>query len=94
MGYLKQLTTDGTYNQGQIVLKLKQAIRDGKPIYCYDLSSATDRFPVFLQRDLLSPIIGSRRALVWAELLTKRGFSFKGKDVEYKTGQPMGILTS
>jgi hypothetical protein len=94
MGFLRQLDTDGTYNQGRIVHKMKQAIQDGKPIYCFDLSSATDRFPVFLQRDFLEPIIGEDRAQAWVDLLTKRGFSYKGENVVYKTGQPMGVLTS
>jgi hypothetical protein len=62
MDYLKQLKTDGTYNQGNLVSKMKQAIQEGKPIYCYDLKNATDRFPVDLQRDFLAPLIGQDRA--------------------------------
>lgn len=94
MKALAQLETDGTYNQGRLVEKTRQAIRDGKPIHCLDLSSATDRFPVCLQEDLLAAWIGRDRAQAWRNLLTQRKFSIDNKDIEYRVGQPMGILTS
>lgn len=46
MSCLAQLETDGTYDHAQIVKKTQQAMREGKPIHCLDLSTATDRFPV------------------------------------------------
>lgn len=94
MKALKQLETDGTYNQGHIVEKTRQAVRDRKPIYCLDLSNATDRFPVSLQEDLLAAWIGRDRAQAWRKLLTHRKFSIGKEYVEYKVGQPMGILSS
>lgn len=62
MRALSQLDTDGTYNQGNIVLKTQRAIKEGKPIHCLDLSSATDRLPISLQVDFLSHWIGEDRA--------------------------------
>jgi len=94
MKALRKLETDGTYDQGQIVDKTRQAIRDNKPIYCLDLSNATDRFPVSLQVDFLERWIGIDRAQAWGKLLTKRKFSIGIRDVEYRAGQPMGILSS
>jgi len=94
MRCLKKLDTDGTYNQQKIVEKTRQAIVDGKPIHCLDLSSATDRFPVKLQYDLLVPIIGETKAAAWRDLLVKRDFYFSTGDVRYAVGQPMGILSS
>lgn len=94
MKALRKLETDGTYDQGRIVEKTRQAIRDNKPIYCLDLSNATDRFPVSLQVDFLERWIGIDRAQAWGKLLTKRKFSIGIRDVEYRAGQPMGILSS
>lgn len=62
MKALAQLETDGTYDQGRVVEKTRQAILEGKPIHCLDLTTATDRFPVSLQVDLLTPWIGKDRA--------------------------------
>jgi hypothetical protein len=94
MSYLKKLETDGTYDQSQTVSKMKQAMKDRKPIYCFDLTNATDRFPVKIQEDLMSALFGKRIASLWASVLTKRTFDFNGKDVVYAVGQPMGLLSS
>lgn len=94
MSALKQLETDGTYNQSHIVEKTQQAMREGKPIHCLDLSSATDRFPVSLQENFLESVIGEDRAKAWKALLTERSFFHSTGNVVYKVGQPMGILSS
>jgi hypothetical protein len=94
MRWLSSLETDGTYSQGLVVEKTRLAIEDGKPIYCLDLKTATDRFPVFLQEDFLAPIIGRDRAEGWSGLLSKRKFSVGNEYVRYGVGQPMGILSS
>jgi len=60
-----------------------------------DLSNATDRFPVQLQRRLLSEIIGYEQSLAWKQLMTDRLFEFGTDDsVEYSVGQPMGAYSS
>lgn len=94
MGYLRTLETDGTYEQGRIAKKMQSASQSLSPIYCYDLSSATDRFPVQVQEDVLSQIIGKTESQAWVNLLTMRYYDFKGQGVKYSTGQPMGVLSS
>jgi hypothetical protein len=94
MRCLRQLDTDGTYNQSHIVEKTRQAISERKPIHCLDLSSATDRFPVEIQESLLSKIIGTEKAKAWRALLTNRDFFHSTGNVRYAVGQPMGILSS
>lgn len=94
MKALRQLETDGTYDQRNVVERTQQAIRNGKPIHCLDLSSATDRFPVSLQEDLLCAWIGRDRSRSWRNTLTKRGFELGEENVVYGAGQPMGILSS
>jgi len=64
MQSLKQLNeTDCTYNHERGVTLLKEDSRLGcKDIFSLDLSSATDRFPVSLQEDLLAEVLGQEKA--------------------------------
>jgi len=94
MRFLKELPSDGTYKQSNCIEKMKLAMDEGKPIFCLDLSNATDRFPVFLQENLLTAIYGPKLANLWRKLLTDRSFSCESKDVRYAVGQPMGFLSS
>jgi len=59
-----------------------------------DLTSATDRFPVLLQKIVMSQIFGQRFGELWHSLLTKVPFSYKGKLYKYSVGQPMGAYSS
>jgi hypothetical protein len=71
-------------------------------LFSFDLSSATDRLPLVFQKVLLSPILGAWGAEVWGCLLVARDylytrkdeFGLKGGSVHYRTGQPMGALSS
>jgi len=58
---LKRIEQDGTFDQMKPFKKLVES-GDGK-FYSFDLSAATDRLPIDLQRDILnclSPGLGSR----------------------------------
>nr|QDH86886.1 MAG: RNA-dependent RNA polymerase [Mitovirus sp.] len=60
-----------------------------------DLSSATDRFPIDLQRRLLVRIFNEKFAHSWSYLLSNRKFTTpNGGTVKYSTGQPMGTYSS
>jgi hypothetical protein len=82
-----------------------------KPIslYSFDLSAATDRLPIILQKVLLSPFLTSWGAELWGCLMVGRKYhcpkTYKSKGgprqtiselgyVQYATGQPMGALSS
>jgi hypothetical protein len=67
------------------------------PHYSFDLSAATDRFPMEFQKKVVSHLIGEELSGVWAQLLI--GLPFRpiwkdGADVYYGAGQPMGAYTS
>lgn len=94
MKMLKNIPQDGTYAQSNSISLLKEAMSKRKPIYCFDLSSATDRFPLKLQESVVSAIFGSDIGPAWGKLISDRSFSFRGKSVEYAVGQPMGLLSS
>jgi hypothetical protein len=97
---LRSLNTDATFDQvGVLEKKLAQVKADGgKKVYSYDLSSATDRLPIWLQVRVLEPVIGLLQAAGWASTLVDREYKTP-KDVnipsvKYAVGQPMGALSS
>lgn len=59
-----------------------------------DLSSATDRFPLKLQVELMRKLIGDAKAEAWARILTDLPYDYQGKPVFYRAGQPMGAYSS
>lgn len=114
---LEQIPQDGTFDQERPIVNLRkwqEANRqsDGRlpPVFSFDLSAATDRIPLVLQKILLSPFLTSWGAELWGCLMVGRKYytpkraSFgKGQPkqlisetgyVEYATGQPMGALSS
>jgi hypothetical protein len=65
--------------------------------YSLDLSAATDRFPIKLQKKLLSYIYNDAYfANNWANLLSNREFFSKelNSTLRYSVGQPMGAYSS
>nr|QOX06058.1 RNA-dependent RNA polymerase [Lentinula edodes mitovirus 1] len=102
---LKKIPMDGTFDQLKPLSRIPWGLT---PLYSYDLSSATDRLPISLQRDLLSEFISVDFAKNWADLLIERDFKvpqgmevvdldFKRPlptSVRYRVGQPMGALSS
>lgn len=113
---LSTIPQDGTFDQLAPIHRLREwqlANRGNSgrlpPLYSFDLSAATDRIPVVLQKVLLSPFLTAWGAELWASLLVGRqyacpktlkvakGVTLKLTEsgfVEYKTGQPMGALSS
>jgi hypothetical protein len=102
---LRHLPTDGTFDQ----LRPAKALvaRGLKEFYSFDLSAATDRFPVALQHAVMSLILGRRLAGLWVKFLVNRDYivpryiapNWKVPQgtpelVRYGAGQPMGALTS
>jgi hypothetical protein len=60
MSFLRSMVTDGTWDQDQQVERLARL--HTHEAHCLDLTSATDRFPVVLQRDVISAFFGMRVA--------------------------------
>jgi hypothetical protein len=71
-------------------------------LYSFDLSSATDRIPLELQKALLVPYLGIEMVEVWGGLLvdrlyhhgSNRDWKLESGCVKYAAGQPMGALSS
>jgi hypothetical protein len=53
---LRSLETDGTFDQEKPLINLINSGDPDQMYHCFDLSAATDRLPVDLQRDILNQI--------------------------------------
>lgn len=88
--FLKRIKMDRTFTQDPF----NNWKDDGELFWSLDLSSATDRFPIFLQEKIVSSIFGNKVSTSWAHLLTNREFEFDSKLYKYSVGQPMGSYSS
>jgi len=87
---LRNLPNDCTYDQGLFFDYLKDY-----PHYdSLDLSNATDRMPLALQKRIFARIFGESKANAWAELLVGEPYMPKGTPYAYAAGQPMGMYSS
>lgn len=102
---LRPISTDGTFDQIAPVERLiKRMNETGKTfVASYDLSAATDRLPLVLQKMILSKVMGQELSDLWATLLVGRAYKLPkiaksynlGFDsVRYAVGQPMGAYSS
>lgn len=89
---LGRIPQDGTFDQHAPVYRLKLTKSDF--VASYDLSAATDRLPLQVQKMVLGPVLGLHLAECWGDLLTKREYWLKDKPYTYAVGQPMGALSS
>jgi len=87
---LRSLPGDCTFNQGAFMTRLTKG-----PFYSFDLSNATDRMPLILQRRIFSHIFGEEKANAWVELLVGSEYITPlGTGAAYLAGQPMGMYSS
>lgn len=90
---LRRIPQDGTFNQEKPLDLLIQKVDPGQTFYSYDLSAATDRLPLDIQRDILNylyPLLGS----IWFLLIKNINYFYGGKYIKYSVGQPMGAYSS
>nr|QDH88411.1 MAG: RNA-dependent RNA polymerase [Mitovirus sp.] len=97
---LRRIHQDGTFDQGKPLLDLLNRCLDGRKIYSYDLSAATDRLPQQLQVQILN-LLGVPGDL-WITMLNRDYYHVKRFENEpsvydlyrYAVGQPMGAYSS
>lgn len=76
--------------------------KKSKLSFGYDLSAATDRLPIQIQKDVLSTLVGEDFASAWKSILVNRPYEVTYRDgkekvtqsLYYSVGQPMGALSS
>jgi len=92
MNKLHNIKMDRTYTQDP---HSNWDLNNSEKFWSLDLSSATDRFPVELQKRLLARIFHMELAQSWQSILNSRWFSTpEGNMLKYSTGQPMGTYSS
>nr|QIR30231.1 RNA-dependent RNA polymerase [Plasmopara viticola lesion associated mitovirus 7] len=92
MSKLNNIKMDRTFTQSPYN---KWNLNNGEKFWSLDLSSATDRFPVELQKRLLARIFHMELAQSWQSILNSRVFTTpEGLQLRYATGQPMGTYSS
>jgi hypothetical protein len=67
------------------------------PYYSFDLSAATDRFPIAFQERVMKSLLGSEeKSKAWASVLVDQDFYVPWEDryIKYNVGQPMGAYSS
>lgn len=93
-GILKGIRVDCTFNQNHFLKVLPN--QPGTRYHSIDLSNATDRMPIALQKKVIASIIGRTKADAWASILTDWSYPCRERPdgVKYRTGQPMGAYSS
>jgi hypothetical protein len=94
MRLLRTIKEDGTYRQSRVALTIGQHSKVTTP-WCYDMTSATDRFPIWIQELVLENLeegLGPK----WAALMANcQSYSpDHNKWFTFSVGQPMGIYSS
>jgi hypothetical protein len=91
-GMLRRIKTDCTFNQNRFL----EVLPSTGPYYSLDLTAATDRMPLQVQKRVLSYVMSDEQVNSWARLLTSMEFTISGSTdtVRYTTGQPMGAYSS
>lgn len=90
--FLRTLENDRTFTQDPIIIDKPSKHR----YYSFDLSSATDRFPLQLQQEVIKGMFGQEVSDRWAMVLTTFPFyvPWEDKTINYNCGQPMGAYSS
>lgn len=93
MSILKGLKMDGTYDQ------MKQFNRATKlscnlASWSYDLSKATDRFPLLILQEVMQHLFSKEISVLWYKLMILIPYSYGNKSYHWRVGQPLGLFTS
>jgi len=102
MNLLRSLPMDGTFNQNLAFNRAKIFSKDHS-MYSFDLSSATDRFPIEPQTHVVKLLFGTEISDFWTQMLVNRDYWLTEKNngkrkklmkVRWAVGQPLGAYSS
>jgi hypothetical protein len=68
LSILSKLDEDGTFDQHAPLNKLIEKVPAGTMFHSFDLSAATDRLPLDVQRDILN-ILNPSLGTLWSKLI-------------------------
>lgn len=89
--HLRKIPQDRTFVQADHLQVVTSA---GNQYHSLDLTAATDRFPIWLQTQMLSELISPKVAEAWRHVMVDFSFGLNGKAYKYAAGQPMGAYSS
>jgi len=95
MSVLRSIPNDGTFDQLKPLYALRK--KKIKKLYSFDLTSATDRFPIFLQTRMLEGFLGPPITCAWQQILKfpfSASFARKLPPIRFRMGQPLGAYSS
>ena len=92
---IQQLPWDCTFDQSKAHPHIQSCLRQGGEVFSTDLSSATDYFPLDLQKIALETIFEDPKCYIdlFVEI-SKSTWSSPLGDVEWTRGQPLGLYPS
>lgn len=94
-GILKDLPWDCTFDQTKAVVPLQNHLLLKKKVFCYDLSNATDLFPLSAQREVLDFLLPhSQYPQLFEDLARGQWFMPDEGWISWKVGQPLGLYPS
>lgn len=88
---LRSIPQDGTFDQAAPAKLLLERVGPKGSYWSYDLSAATDRFPLALEHGVVSLLIGPRLARLWAILIASREFMVPSPPKGVKIQTPKGM---
>lgn len=98
MDWLGDQIQDGTSNHSYAARSCAEWTdgRFGKALWSFDLTTATDRFPRFLEKIVMSQIFSPGIGDLWERIISNRTFldPSQEKFVTFNSGQPLGALSS
>jgi len=96
MNTLRAIDVDATFNHKASDDFIITYLREGICPTSYDLTNATDRFPIWFQIEVLTHYFGEELARSWAAVIAERKFwdNDLKMEVKWECGQPLGLLSS
>jgi len=97
MRWLKRRKTDGTSDHSKAAKQSAEWTKDPNcKIWSFDLTTATDRFPLFLTEIVMKQVFGEEIQKLWSDIIQNREFLTPDEKeyVKFNAGQPLGALSS
>jgi hypothetical protein len=97
MDWLGKQFNDGSSSHDSAAQAVKSWTEDPTEVlYSYDLTEATNRWPLFLEYMVLEAALGPDIARCWKTIVSDRDFTIAaGPDmIRFNCGQPLGLLSS
>jgi hypothetical protein len=95
MSYLGSLDYDGTSSHSRAAKVVQNLTNQSIPIWSFDLTKATDRWPLSLISIVMEHCFGKDIADAWTSVISDRTFEGpNGEQVRWSVGQPLGALSS